>query len=203
MTNKQHWESIYKNNAPKNLSWYQTKPTLSLQLIEHCSLSKNQAIIDIGGGASCLVDHLLQQGYQQLSVLDISDHALQYSQKRLGDKAKMVHWHEENITRFIPPFDYNLWHDRAVFHFLREKADRQHYIETLHSVIKKQSFVIIAAFPIGGVEKCSGLDIVQYNAKTLSAELGDDFILVEQLTEQHLTPSNNTQDFQYFRFKRV
>ena len=202
MSNKQHWESIYSNH-PSSLSWHQKKPELSLQLINQSLESKNQAIIDVGGGASNLVDYLIAAQYQDISVLDISAQALNHSQQRLGDAANTIHWYDQNITSFKPSKRYDLWHDRAVFHFLTHQEDRQHYVDVLKQAIKPRGDIIIAAFAMGGAEKCSGLTIVQYDANSLQAELGSSFILLEQLSEDHLTPNNTSQPFQYFHFQKI
>lgn len=197
---KTHWENIYSNNTPHKVSWYQESPRLSLQLIHNANIAHDAAIIDVGAGASHLVDSLLQQGYNNLSVLDISAHALNQAQKRLGESAKNIHWHEQDITRFKPEQLFTLWHDRAVFHFLTQAKDRENYKKVLHSALKPQCHLIIAAFAIGGPTKCSGLEIVQYDANKISDTLGASFELIEEKTETHVTPADIEQQFCYFRF---
>ncbi|MDH5446753.1 MAG: class I SAM-dependent methyltransferase [Gammaproteobacteria bacterium] len=202
MTNrKDHWEGIYSDKSPLEVSWYQKEPTLSLQLIEHCQLDKDQPIIDVGGGASVLIDHLLSRGYTQTAVLDISDNALTVARQRLADKANTVEWYVSDVTEFSAPHPFALWHDRAVFHFLTEASDRRKYIEALKAGLSPGGFLILAAFAIGGPTMCSGLNIVQYDAEKISQELGIDFELIEQMGETHLTPSGGEQLFSYFRFK--
>lgn len=199
---KDHWENIYSEKSPLKVSWYQKEPALSLQLIQHCQLEKSQAIIDVGGGASLLVDHLLQQAYANLAVLDISAKALDVAKQRLGAKADIIEWYASDITEFVAPHPFALWHDRAVFHFLTEAADRQKYITSLKAALPTGGFLILAAFGIGGPTMCSGLNIVQYDAVKITQELGNDFGLIEEGSETHLTPSGAEQLFGCFRFVR-
>ena len=199
---KTHWENIYSQNSPLDVSWYQEEPTLSLQLIRNTQLTFDEPIIDVGAGTSALVDCLCDDGYTNIGVLDISAKSLAYVRDRLGNKASRVEWYEEDITHFDPPHPFSLWHDRAVFHFLTDKSDRDNYVNVLKRVLKKNGHLIIAAFAIGGPTKCSGLDIVQYDAIKLMAELGEGFELVEKKNEIHITPANKKQTFTYFRFIR-
>jgi len=197
---KAHWENLYQEKSPLDVSWYQKEPTLSLELIRHAQLASDEAIIDVGGGASVLVDYLCKEGFTNLAVLDISGHALASAKKRLGDFAQGIEWFEADITQFKAPHQFSLWHDRAVFHFLTDQADRKNYVESLKHALRPGGCLIIAAFAIGGPEKCSGLKIVQYDSEKLKAELGDDFELVEERNEVHITPANKDQKFMYFRF---
>lgn len=197
---KDHWEHVYRDKSPLEVSWFQKKPVLSLELIKHTGIDKNAAVIDIGGGASTLVDYLLSEAYTNISVLDISSIALQHAQQRLGNRANSVYWIVADITSFKTPAKYMLWHDRAVFHFLTERADRQAYVSVLRDSLRPGGHVIIAAFGIGGPVKCSGLDIVQYDADKLKEELGEGFALVEEVSEIHHTPDAREQLFGYFRF---
>jgi ubiquinone/menaquinone biosynthesis C-methylase UbiE len=201
-TTKAHWEQIYANKSPSQVSWYQSEPLVSLRLIRNCRLEKNVPIIDVGGGAAVLVDRLLEEGYEKLAVLDISSKALAYAKARLGGKAQRIEWFDTDIMQFQPQHQFSLWHDRAVFHFLSKSADRKKYLEVLKRSLKAGGYLIIAAFAIGGPEKCSGLDVIQYDAEKLLAELGDEFLLIEQETEMHKTPANKPQLFSYFRFLR-
>ncbi len=200
MNKKSHWEAIYQNKSPSEVSWYQDTPTISLELISACALSNDVEIIDVGGGASTLSDCLLEKGYTHLTVLDLSENALKHSKQRLGEKATLIDWHVEDITEFSAPKRYDIWHDRAVFHFLTDANDRQKYKNVLNASLKKGGYVIIAAFAIGSATRCSGLEIVQYNAEKLQNELGNGFTLVEQRIENHATPSGNTQVFGYYLF---
>lgn len=199
---KAHWENIYQDNSSQDVSWYQQEPSLSLQLIQNSGLAFDEPLIDVGGGASVLVDYLLKSGYLDISVLDISENALANTKARLGDTSREINWYTTDITQFEAPHQYSLWHDRAVFHFLTAEPDRKRYIQVLNASLRPGGHLIIAAFAIGGPEKCSGLDVVQYDASKLGAELGKDFELVEETGELHITPSNNEQKFMYFRFSR-
>lgn len=199
---KAHWQKIYQNKSPLDVSWYQKKPELSLQLIHRSLERKDEAIIDVGGGASLLVDYLCKEGYSNLSVLDISAHALDSAEHRLEGLAETVEWVECDITEFVPPQRYALWHDRAVFHFLTEESDRKKYVNVLQRALKPGGNVIIAAFAVGGPERCSGLEIVQYDASKLLWALGDGFGLLEEAGELHITPANKEQKFAYFRLVR-
>lgn len=200
---KNHWQTIYEQKQSSEVSWFQTNPVVSMQLIANCGLGNSDPIIDVGGGASVLIDHLLEQGYTQLSVLDISAAALATSQKRLGDKANTVAWIESDITSYRPDSQFALWHDRAVFHFLTDATDRHSYVTALKHALPVNGHLIIASFAIGGPEKCSGLPIVQYNASKLVAELGPGFKLIEERTEKHITPAQREQAFAYFHFVRI
>ncbi|MDH5386816.1 MAG: class I SAM-dependent methyltransferase [Gammaproteobacteria bacterium] len=199
---KEHWENVYKDKSPLEVSWYVNEPVLSLQLIANTQVSLNAPIIDVGGGASLLVDHLCDKGYDNLGVLDISANALACAKDRLGDRADKIEWYDNDVTCFNSPHQFSVWHDRAVFHFLKEESDRRAYVDVLKRALEPNGHVIIAAFAIGGPTQCSGLDIVQYNAEKLQAELGDDFELLEERSELHITPANKEQKFAYFRFIR-
>lgn len=199
---KAHWENIYRGKNPHEVSWFQKEPTLSLQLIHDTGLKLDKPIIDVGGGASVLVQHLSDAGYTRLAVLDISAKALAYAQDGLREKSENVEWFEQDVTRFTPPHLFSLWHDRAVFHFLTSKKDRSDYVNVLMQTLKPGGHLMIAAFAIGGPTQCSGLDIVQYDAEKLFAVLGDKFKLIEQRDESHITPGNKQQKFSYFWFLR-
>lgn len=157
-------------------------------------------VIDIGGGASTLVDRLCERGYTNVSVLDLSAAALAHSKHRLAQEGDRVHWYEEDVIRFRPPQRYAVWHDRAVFHFLTSRADREAYVGVLKQALEPGGHLVMLTFAIDGPVRCSGLDIVQYDAEKLSAELGADFELAETGLEVHLTPSGGQQKFAYFRF---
>ena len=199
---KAHWERIYSDQPPTDVSWYQQEPMTSLSLIRGTGIGHEAPIIDVGGGASVLVDYLYRDGYNYITVLDISARAIAHAKRRLGETAARIEWIEEDVTRFRPRQHYALWHDRAVFHFLTDAADRADYIKVLSSALLPGGHLVIAAFAIGGPDKCSGLDIVQYDAGKMKDELGDAFELLEQRDETHLTPANKEQKFSYFRFNR-
>ncbi|MGA9572915.1 MAG: class I SAM-dependent methyltransferase [Lysobacterales bacterium] len=197
---KAHWEKIYRDKSPLAVSWYQREPDQSLLLIEKAALALDAPVIDIGGGASTLVDELCDRGHTNISVLDISAAALAHSKIRLGQKRNRVHWYEEDVTLFKPPHRFALWHDRAVFHFLTVRADRERYIDVLKRALEPGGQVIMLTFALDGPVKCSGLEIVQYDADKLSVELGADFELLETGREVHITPTGNQQKFAWFRF---
>jgi hypothetical protein len=199
---KAHWENVYARKSPLEVSWYQAEPALSLALIAQCALAREAALIDVGGGASVLVDRLQAHGYRRLAVLDISAAALHHAQQRLGAGAADIEWFEADITRFAAPHPFQLWHDRAVFRFLTDPVDRRRYVETLTRTVPVGGHVIIGAFALGGPTRCSDLDIVQYDAATLSTELGPRFALQEQVSETHITPALKEQSFAFFRFQR-
>lgn len=202
MNRKAHWERIYKDKLPTEVSWYQTEPELSLALIGRTRVGPTAPVIDVGGGASVLVDRLLAAGFENLAVLDISGSAIAHARARLGQLADRVEWYETDVTAFAPPHPFQLWHDRAVFHFLTDKEDRKRYVGTLKEALVPDGHAIIAAFAIGGPRKCSGLEIVQYDAARLSEELGGEFELLETVDEMHITPGHAEQKFSFFRFRR-
>jgi ubiquinone/menaquinone biosynthesis C-methylase UbiE len=203
MNSKDHWNRVYQTRAPDDVSWFQIRPAISLKLIEATGISRDQAVIDVGGGASVLVDCLLDAGFKRLAVLDISHVALALARQRLNARAGHVDWFEANVTAFNPPRQFNLWHDRAVFHFLTEQADRQKYVQTLKRTLTPDGHAIIATFALDGPPKCSGLEVARYDAGSISGELGPEFQLVEQRSEAHTTPWQTEQKFGYFRFVRT
>ena len=201
MTAKDHWENVYTTKSSNEVSWFQSHSTKSLELINSIGLPLSASLIDVGGGASVLVDDLIKLGYSNLNILDISPAALKTSQKRLGNASKQVKWIEADITdERLKELKIDLWHDRAVFHFLTEKDQRQRYMDNLKHILNKGGHVIIATFADDGPQKCSGLDICQYNEKSLVLELGDNFTLVSHHKETHQTPFNTKQNFIYCHF---
>lgn len=204
---KSHWEHIYQDRKATEVSWYQQRPDYSLALINAAGTNTLARIIDIGAGASTLVDYLLDAGYQNITVLDIAKSAIEQAKTRLGNRADSVVWLEHDITdRDLAELTadglYDIWHDRAVFHFLTDAQDRTAYVNTLTRALKPGAQAIIATFALNGPEKCSGLEIVRYSPETLSAVLGDTFRLVETRQEDHVTPANALQSFVYCRFIR-
>ena len=199
---KAHWENIYSKNSPQGVSWYQEEPTLSLQLIRRLQLQPDSPIIDVGGGASTLVDQLCDEGYTRVSVLDLSANALEHARERLGGKAGSVEWFVADVTGFKPPRRFSLWHDRAAFHFLTSPRDRVKYRDVLNQALEPGGHLVIMAFAIDGPRKCSGLDIVQYDADKLSTELGPGFELLDTGHDVHLTPSGKQQKFAYFHYQK-
>lgn len=197
---KAHWETLYRTRRDDRVSWFQPSPDLSLQLIEATGIARDAPIIDVGGGASRLVDGLLSAGYRDVSVLDLAGAALRLSQQRLGARQRQVQWFEQDVTRFAPPRRFALWHDRAVFHFLTDPDDRERYLRVLARAVRPGGHVIIAAFAPDGPERCSGLEVVRYDPAGLAATLGHGFELVESLEEAHRTPAGKVQKFGYCRF---
>jgi 2-polyprenyl-3-methyl-5-hydroxy-6-metoxy-1,4-benzoquinol methylase len=200
---EKHWQSVYQSRATDAVSWYQKRPSTSLDLIAASGIARDAAIIDVGGGASVLVDHLLEGGFGDVTVLDVAPAALDAAKDRLGPNAVKVTWVATDIRTWNPDRIYTLWHDRAVFHFLTDRAARESYVATLKRALAPGGHVIIATFFLEGPEKCSGLPVVRYDAVSLSAELGEDFELMEERFEEHVTPSDVTQAFLWCRFRRT
>ena len=195
---KSHWEKVYAQKLPTELSWYQDHLQMSLRFTERTGVGKSASIIDVGGGASTLVDDLLDRGFERLTVLDVSPKAIELARARLGINADKITWIEADITRVsLPQNHYDLWHDRAVFHFLTGAEDRQKYLELVKDSLKPGGHIIIATFAPDGPPKCSGLDVVRYSPDSLLEEFGSDFELIESAREGHLTPSGAKQRFIY------
>lgn len=198
MDRKQHWEQVYNTKAPDSVSWFQEHADQSLRLIHSTGLAKQAAIIDVGGGASRLADDLVLEGYTDLTVLDLSAAALAVARQRMGKHADAVHWMEGDITRArFPKYRFDVWHDRAVFHFLTDPADRRAYVERVRHAVRPGGHVIVATFAEDGPEKCSGLPVMKYQPETLHAEFGDAFLLIEHEKETHHTPFGTVQQFVY------
>jgi len=198
---KQHWEKIYSEKDEQKTSWFQPRPETSLALIEATGEPPSAPIIDVGGGTSRLVDHLLEAGWQDLTVLDISGTALETTRLRLGDRAESVRWLEADLLEDGLPGPWRIWHDRAVFHFLVEQAERQRYLEQLHANLAPGGHCIIATFGPEGPEACSGLPVQRYSPQALAQTLGRAFELQETREEQHRTPAGKVQSFVYCRFR--
>jgi len=197
-----HWDNVYATKGEAEVSWFQNSPATSLAMIRAANPDRAAAIIDIGGGASRLVDALLLDGYRDVAVLDLSANALDAAKKRIGAAASRVDWIVADATTWRPTKAYDLWHDRAAFHFLTDSGDRTAYIERLRSAVAPGGHVIIATFALDGPEKCSGLPVQRHDSASLAAELGPGFELVETRNEAHHTPWNSTQAFQFSRFRR-
>ena len=195
---KTHWEHIYERKAPTQVSWYQEHAQLSLQYIRNTGIPKTGHIIDIGGGASTLVDDLIEDGFQHISILDISGAALQLARQRIGERAHHVNWMEADITQAdLSHQAYDVWHDRAVFHFLTQPKDRQCYIERVRYAVRPGGHVIVATFAADGPDHCSGLEVARYDSESLHGEFGEDFELVNSSPETHYTPFGTEQKFIY------
>lgn len=195
---KSHWEQLYSTKAADSVSWFQQHAEYSLRLIRDTGLPPDASIIDVGGGASTLVDDLLQAGYGNLTVLDLSGAALAAAQRRLGARGAQVQWIEADITKVsLPAHAYDLWHDRAVFHFLTAPEERAAYVQAVLHALKPGGHIIIATFADDGPEQCSGLPVQRYRANELHAEFGEAFTLVHHEKETHYTPAGKSQQFVY------
>lgn len=202
-TQKTHWENVYQAKLQNQVSWFQPHLEKSLELIALVNLSKDSKIIDAGGGASTLPDDLLAKGYDKLTIWDISSEALKQSQKRLGEKSKQIKWIDANILKAdFQNNSFDLWHDRAVFHFLTKAEDRKTYLKILNKSLNPGGFVIIASFGLEGPLKCSGLEVFRYSPASLSSEIGSNFLLLKNATEDHHTPFGTVQKFVYCLFQR-
>jgi trans-aconitate methyltransferase len=200
---KEHWETVYSTREARDTSWNQANPACSLAMIKRSGVRSAEPVIDVGGGASVLVDRLLAAGFRDVTVLDIAEAALQQAQRRLGEQASLIEWIEADITLFEPPRRYGLWHDRAVFHFLTTSEDRDAYKRRLGDALELGGTLVLAAFAPTGPERCSGLVIRRYDAERLKQELGRNFELHETVDERHITPAGQIQDFTFYRFLKV
>jgi ubiquinone/menaquinone biosynthesis C-methylase UbiE len=203
---KEHWNKVYSLNDTRELGWYEEIPEPSITLLSKCNISEDSAILDVGAGATTLIDFLVDSGYTNITVADISEMALEKLKERLGkEKSLLVKWIVDDLTQpehINQLADIALWHDRAVLHFLVEESWQQTYFATLKNVVQKGGYVIIAAFAIGGAKKCSGLDVVNYDQNMLSERLGDEFELIESFDHIYHMPSGNTRPFIYTLFQR-
>ena len=198
MQSKDHWEQVYTRQAASGVSWFQEHARQSIQLIGQTGVARDAGIIDVGGGASTLVEDLLDDGYTKVTVLDLSEAALAASKSRLGQRADEVSWLVGDITRVeLPRHAYDVWHDRAVFHFLTTPAEREAYVQAVLRALKPGGYVIVATFAEDGPEKCSGLPVMRYSADGLHAEFGFPFTLLRQAREEHHTPFGTVQKFIY------
>lgn len=195
-----HWEGVYSSKSASDVSWFQEHAEVSLRLIKNTGVGPSAAIIDVGGGASVLVDDLLAGGYSRLTVLDISPSALAVSVERLGARANGVTWIEANLlTVELPRHAFDLWHDRAVFHFLTEANDRERYLQKVRDSVKPGGHVIVATFGPDGPLRCSGLPVKRYSPETLLEEFGSDFKMLEHSLQVHRTPFGTEQQFLFCR----
>ena len=201
MNRQEYWNQVYQTKGSQDISWHQRRPDLSLALIAASAVGKDAGIIDVGGGASTLVDFLLDDGHTRLAVLDLSGVALSHSRTRLGARADGVEWFEADVTSFQSPHRFDLWHDRAVFHFLTTAEDHQRYMATLRRTLHPGGTVVLSTFALDGPPKCSGLDVMRYDESSILAELGAEFQLQEVRRETHVTPWQSEQHFIYFRFQ--
>ena len=204
MNTKAHWESVYQTKGRNEVSWFREHLDTSLRVISNTGVGKAAVIIDVGGGNSTLVDDLLGHGFMDVSVLDISGKAITDTKERLGRKAQNVSWIEADITSVeLPAEHFDVWHDRAVFHFLTDEQDRHKYVELVMRSLKLDGHIIVASFSLEGPKKCSGLDVMRYSPETMHDEFGNAFKLVESVGEMHNTPFGTTQDFVYCYCRKV
>ncbi|MBK5256415.1 MAG: class I SAM-dependent methyltransferase [Vicinamibacteria bacterium] len=198
MDRKQHWESVYQTKRPTEVSWYQAEPTLSLSLVNEAAGAGAASVIDVGGGASTLVDRLVERPSTTITVLDLSGAALREAQRRVGEKAEKVNWIEADILNVeLPKAAFDVWHDRAVFHFLTDAADRRRYVEQVSHSVRIGGHVLVATFAADGPQKCSGLEVARYSPDELHAQFGSAFRLIRSVHESHITPMGTTQKFVY------
>ncbi len=203
MNEKTHWEHIYETKSPTQVSWYQEHAKFSLEYIKRTGIRKTDRIIDVGGGTSTLVDDLVVDGFQHISILDVSGAALQIARQRLGRRAAHVNWIEADITQAdLPEQAYDLWHDRAVFHFLTQPEDRKRYVDAVRRAVRTRGHIIVATFAPDGPDHCSGLEVMRYNPESLHSEFGDEFDLVDSTNETHHTPFGTEQKFIYCYCRR-
>jgi len=200
---KRHWEAVYKTKGAREVSWYQPEPEMSLALIEELGVARDAAIVDVGAGASNLAERLLARGFADITVLDVSARALELARVELGAKAASVRWLKRDVLSWSPQRRYDLWHDRAVFHFLVDPAQRERYSETLRSAIRPGGKVIIGAFAADGPTTCSGLPVARYDADRLASAFDEPFAGLATRREQHRTPANSTQPFTWVALKRA
>ena len=198
MDRKQHWEGVYSRKRPDEVSWYQAEPTLSLSLVTEAAGAGRASIIDVGGGASTLVDRLVDRPSTEITVLDLSAAALRAAQSRLGAKAARVRWIEADILNVdMPEAGYDIWHDRAVFHFLTDPDDRLRYVAQVRRSVRVGGHVLVATFAADGPQKCSGLEVARYSPAELHSQFGEEFRLLKSVSEDHVTPTGTTQKFVY------
>ncbi|HSQ33104.1 MAG TPA: class I SAM-dependent methyltransferase [Gemmatimonadaceae bacterium] len=198
-----HWNTLYRTKRPDEVSWYQPFPTRSIELLLRSGANEESEIIDVGGGDSTFVDALLERGFRHVTVLDISCQALEHARGRLGERADAVTWIEADVRDANLPADrFDVWHDRAVFHFLTREEDREQYVTQLTHALRHGGILIIATFALEGPARCSGLATVRYDASDLARVLGDEFVLRESVTDVHRTPAGVEQAFTYAAFTR-
>lgn len=200
---KKHWETIYTTKELKDVSWYQKTPLTSIDFITQFEFPKTAKIIDVGGGDSLLVDHLLDLGYNNVTVLDISETAIQKAKNRLGHLAQKVTWIVADIANFKPIEEYDIWHDRAAFHFLKDKEEINHYIHSIQCGTQPNGVLILGTFSKNGPKKCSGIDITQYSEQSMNNLVENSFKKVKCIYEDHETPFDTSQNFIFCTFKKL
>lgn len=199
---KVHWENLYEKQSPAGLGWYQPYPEMSLKLINATGVGVDDNIIDVGGGTSKLTKLLLKEGYKKLTVLDISANSIEKAKIEFGKQYEKITWIEADVANFNSTEKYDIWHDRAVFHFLTDSHDRERYIDSLNKALKVNGYLIIATFGLKGPRKCNGLNVVRYSAQSLHKLFTNNFDIIETFDEVHITPSKIQQKFIYCSFKK-
>lgn len=199
---KKHWENVYQTKPLTEVGWYQPVPHTSLDFIQALNTSKDASIIDIGGGDSLLTDHLLKDGYTNLTVLDISEKAIERAKDRLGSLANQVKWIISDITQFIPPRKYDVWHDRAAFHFLTEDHEIQKYLDILKIGLKQSGHLVLGTFSDQGPTMCSGLSITQYSESAISQLLSPSLEKIKCIHPDHITPGGGIQNYTFCSFRK-
>lgn len=203
LNRKEHWENIYQTKELTEVSWYQPTPVTSLDFFKQFDVPTNAKIIDIGGGDSFLVDHLLELGYRDITVLDISAAAIDRAKKRLGERACEVKWIVADASDFTPTEQYDFWHDRAAFHFLTDEQEIANYVETAHQNINPEGIIVIGTFSEQGPTKCSGIDIKQYSEESMTERFGKLFEKIDCRIIDHQTPSGTIQNFVFCNFRKL
>jgi 2-polyprenyl-3-methyl-5-hydroxy-6-metoxy-1,4-benzoquinol methylase len=204
MERKSHWEKVYQDSEPTKLGWYRQHLEGSLELIGQTGVTRSTQVIDVGGGCSTLVDDLLDLGFKNISILDISSRAIQVAKERLSNRGNGISWIEADITQVsLTRFYYDLWHDRAVFHFLTRPEDRRAYVTAVEQSIKPGGHMIIATFSLAAPPRCSGLDVIRYSAESLYDEFRKSFLLIRSFKQEHITPSHVKQQYIYCYFKKT
>jgi SAM-dependent methyltransferase len=198
VTDREHWEAVYREKRPDEVSWFRPHLDHSLRLIEEAGLAPTAAILDVGGGASTLVDDLLERGYLNVTVLDLSARALALARERLGPRAATVHWLAADVTQAeLPAHHFEFWHDRAVFHFLTEEAARRRYVAAVRHALKPNGHIVVATFGLSSPDRCSGLPVARYSAEGIHEQFGNEFRKVGDSSEIHHTPWGAEQEFVY------
>jgi ubiquinone/menaquinone biosynthesis C-methylase UbiE len=205
MSNSEHWDNVYRSKSVDSVSWFQPRAEISLEIIRSTGLNPDDArVIDVGAGASVLGDDLLEANYRHITVLDIAESALAVSRARLGDRAAQIDWRVGDVTTVeLPQAGYDIWHDRAVFHFLTREEDRKRYVEQVSRAVRPGGFVIVATFGPNGPLKCSNLDVCRYAPEALHGEFGSGYELISHLAETHATPAGKSQEFVYCYCRRA
>lgn len=200
---RRHWDAVYAEKTERQLSWHQDDPSPSLELFDASGLSRDASVIDMGAGTSRFAASLIARGIDDITVLDISGVALENARQQIGQAGKKITWVEADITSWVPSRQYDLWHDRAVFHFLTDEDDRTAYMAALWQALKPRGFAIIATFAPDGPERCSGLPVVRYSPPGLGRTLGSRYELISHLSHQHKTPWGSPQSFQFSLFQKI